>query len=411
MQSRSPPARARQSPGSARVAWLLFGLTLALFIPGVALAATQSLWEFGLPNLIWALSILAYAATGALILAHRPGNRIGWFLSIGALLISIGLMGVEYATRSVTSDAVWPGHRYAGWTGLVLTLSGLMLLFPATFLHFPDGRLPSEGWRWVRRILALAAGLTLAVMAFAPGVLMLGQLRLVGDTSNPFGLESALLDSLRPFSLPLLFVILAVAFAAPYVRLRRATGVERQQLKWFVYATALVAVAQVAIAVVSALRPGEDAGEVAVNFLTALGFFAVPVAVGIAVLRHRLYDIDLVIRRTLVYGILTLLLAGVYAAGAVLVPVLISSDSDNEVLVAASTLAVVFLFAPLRRRVQELVDRRFFRTKYDAREAVAAFSAEMSQGTEPDELREELEELVVRSLQPASIGVWIKHEP
>lgn len=394
-----------------RLPWVLFGLTLLCFVPGVALAATQHLWDFGVSNLIWALSFLAFGAVGAIVAARRPENPIGWLLSSGALLVAVGMIGVEYATRAFLSEGrSWPASAISAWLGLVLLLIGVTLLLPVTALHFPDGHLPSRRWRWVRRLLAMAVAAYLGVAALAPGPLSLGTLTIAGETQNPFGLDLPPLRTLKSVVLPLLFVTSIVSFAAPYLRLRRAHGIERHQLKWFVYATALAAAGILTMVVQSAGSSARPAGTV-INGLGAVGFVALPVSMGIAVLRYRLYEIDLVINRTLVYGILSLLLGAVYGVGVVLVPLAASLQEGNDLVVAASTLAVAALFSPLRHRVQDFVDRRFYRTRYNAGQTIAAFTTRLRQEVDVDEMGADLVSVVQQTFQPSSIGLLLKASP
>lgn len=393
--------------GARRTPFFLFALTVVFFIPALWLAATQSLWQFGVSNLIWAMSILAFAAVGSVVASRRPDNRIGWLLSTGALLVSAGLLSVEYATRAVVAGE-WPGQETAAWLGMVLFALGVTLLLPATALHFPDGRLPSSGWRRIRTLLATLVTLCLAIPVLAPGSLSLGQWKLAGETQNPVGLPLPVLSGLQPIVVPLFFAIIVVAFTAPYWRMRRARGEERQQLKWFVYATALMAAGLVVSATATALRPGEQAGEVAVNALSALGFLAFPVAIGIAVLKYRLFEIDLVINRTLVYLALSFLLGTVYTAGVVVLPLVAPFGGGNDLVVAASTLLAAALFMPFRSRVQALVDRVFYRARYNATETIADFAARLRQGAEVEELVDDLLTVVQRTLQPATIALSLQ---
>lgn len=252
--------------------------------------------------------------------------------------------------------------------------------------------------------MALVA-VCLAVSALAPGTLSLGLWVIAGETQNPFGLDVPLLRRLQPFVLPLFSAVIVAAFTAPYWRMRRARGEERHQLKWFVYATALMAAGLAVTAAMSAIRPGEQAGEVAVNALSALGFSAFPLAIGIAVLKHRLYEIDLVINRTLVYLLLSFLLGAVYTGGAVLLPLVVSLGGGNDLVVAASTLTAAALFLPLRRRVQTFVDRTFYRARYDVAETIAAFTVRLREDTNVDQLAADLVTVVQDTLQPATVGL------
>jgi hypothetical protein len=251
------PSWRGSSPVLGAIAWTLFGLTVLFFVPALALAATQSFYEFGFANLVTGWSFVAFGAVGALVASRRPKNMIGWLLSAGAVLVAGGLLNIEYAIRSLMAEnGPWPGKGLAAWLGLVLTLLGTTLLLPATVLHFPDGQLPTPNWRWVRRALVAGMATVLAISAFAPGPLSFGRLTVVGNTRNPVALEIPLLQDLQPIVFPLIATVVVVAFATPYLRLRRAQGAERQQLKWFVYASVLMAASVVAAAISGLVNTG-----------------------------------------------------------------------------------------------------------------------------------------------------------
>jgi hypothetical protein len=391
----------------------MFGLTVVFFVPAVILAATQSLFEFKLSNLLFGLSFVAFGAVGAMVASHRPENIIGWFLSAGGVLVAAGLLCVEYAIRAYLAEGfMWPAGDTAAWLGLVLVLTGLTLLLPATALHFPNGQLPSSRWRWVRGLLATGAALCLALTAFAPGSLAVGRLSVVGETRNPFGLEIPLLEVLQPIVVPLFATVFVAAFAAPYLRLRRARGVERQQLKWFVYATVLMAASLVTAAIGGVVRPGQQAADVAINTMSAVGLMALPVAVGIAVMRYRLYEIDLVVNKTIVYVLLTAALVGSYVVLVLVFQRLFGLlVEDNDLAVAASTLAVAALFRPARGHIQGLVDRRFYRQRYDAHKTVEDFATHALHEVDVSVLTNDLTETIRRVLQPSHLSLWLSGRP
>lgn len=412
MEARIPERRG-SSPTPTRIAWTMFGLTLVFFVPAVALAATQSLFDFKLSNLLFGLSFVAFGAVGAMVVSHRPENIIGWLLSAGALLVAAGLLCVEYAIRAYLAEGFsWPAGDTAAWLGLVLAIAGVTLLLPATALHFPNGRLPSRRWRGVRGLLAAGAALVLAITAFAPGSLALGRLSVVGETRNPFGLEIPLLELLQPIVVPLFATVVVAAFAAPYLRLRRARGVERQQLKWFVYATVLMAASLVTAAIGGVVRPGQQVADVAINTLTAVGLMALPVAVGIAVIRYRLYEIDLIVNKTIVYVLLTAALVGSYVLLVLAFQGLFGwLVEENDLAVAASTLAVAALFRPARGRIQGLVDRRFYRQRYDAQKTVEEFATDALHEVDVSVLTNNLTETVRRVLEPSHLSLWLSGRP
>jgi hypothetical protein len=321
-----------------------------------------------------AVLALSFPIVGALIATHRPGNPLGWiFCAVGLFgggLVTFGTMYGEYALR--TAPGTVPGGPLAIWLGQWTWAPGGALLLTFVLLLFPDGHLPSRRWRPV----AWLAGATLAMFTLGSAVHP-EPLFNHPTIANPVGIQAArsLLQVLPPLSQLCLLVVVVGSAASIVVRFRRARGLERQQLKWLAYA---VVVATVALLLASREWAGWAVAEVVA--LVAGGF--IPVAIGIAILRYRLFDIDRLISRTLVYGLLTALLAGVYATGVFVVGRLLDpATGDSALAVAASTLAVAALFQPLRRRIQRLVDRRFNRSRYDAARTVEAFSGRLREGS------------------------------
>jgi hypothetical protein len=268
-------------------------------------------------------------------------------------------------------------------------------------LLFPNGRLP--GWRWRPVAWFLVAYLAFFTLAswLSP---IWNELRLA-DLKKPIGLEGALPGMLSEaiyLSLPLPILLSGAAVVS---RFRRSAGEERQQLKWFTYAVSVMVV------VFSAWLSLAVLGLVEASALTfALPMFGLPVAVGIAILRHRLYDIDVIINRTLVYGTLTALLALFYFGSVVVLQRLLAPliGGNEQIVVVASTLAIAALFQPLRRRIQSIIDRRFYRRKYDAAKTLQAFSARLREETDLTHLSDELITVVQDTLQPASISLWLR---
>ncbi|HEV3398675.1 MAG TPA: hypothetical protein VG693_05240, partial [Actinomycetes bacterium] len=335
--------------------------------------------------------------------ARRPEHPVGWlFVGIG-LAGAVQLVAGNYA-MAARADPALPGGDIAAVAAEELRIAGLGMV-TAVMLLFPTGRLPSPRWRpmaW-----AGAAGLLghLAAEGLTPGR---GE-QLLGY-ENPFGLEgrTGLLRLLGALEGLFLLAVLA-AIGSLVVRFRRARGVERQQLKWFVY-TAVVVVA-VLVAASVALADLMEHGPLG-SILWGATPVALAAAVAVAVLRYRLYEIDRLVNRTLVYGLLTVLLGAVYAAGVFAAGRLLDrADGQSELAVAASTLAVAALFQPARRRVQELVDRRFDRRRYDGARTVAAFSARMRDELDLDTLSSELLAVVDRTVQPSGMSLWLRPVP
>ncbi len=372
------PRRAR------RLAWALLGVTAALLAAGPAIGLTGGEpWsaEFGFIPVA-----LAFAVVGALV-AARTRNRLGWLFLAAAAISAVTVAANAYAARPATAGL--PGAAWVGWAFTVL-LGITGSLFFVTLLLFPDGRPPSPRWRivvWVAAVGGVAEMVTSAVsdVNFSSNFPRLTDpVTVVAPLNEAYNLETSVQ----------VFILLAGAVSL-VVRFRRSGPVERQQLKWFMYAAAVSAPV---IFVVSNL---------VANPLPAFEIFfpLIPAAVGVAILRYRLYDIDRIISRTLAYAIVTALLAGVYAG-----PVLLSTQVlglHTPVAVAVATLAAAALFNPLRKRVQRMVDRRFNRARYDAEVTVAAFAARLKDSVDLDAVRDDLAGVVTRALEPAHVSVWI----
>jgi hypothetical protein len=329
--------------------------------------------------------VAAFATVGALLAWKRSGNPIGWLLSAIGLAYAVGVSSVLLAhfPRTLTL-AVWLGWIFLLGIGLCVFV----------VLLFPTGHLPSRRWRPVA--WAAGAGLAGWVLGstFAPTILsyspsMRNPAGLTGPAGNIFkftGLGGELLIPATGLA-----AVLSLAF-----RYRHATTAERAQLKWLVYAGALV---------VAAALGGAPVANNLQNALLSGAVALVPVAIGIAVLRYRLYDIDRIISRTLAYAIITGLLIGIYA-GLVLLTTQVFRV-HTPVAVAAATLAAAALFNPVRRRVQKAVDRRFNRARYDADQTVAAFAARLKDAVDLDAVRDDLASVVTTALEPAHVSVWM----
>ena len=377
---------------SARTTWTaraLGLLALGLMMSGWAMAGVS---DAGSDVFITALAI-GFSAVGAMIASHHPRNAIGWlFLGVG-VSTGLGTLASSYAETHGTSQ--WLGEA-AAWYG---TLSWMpFILIPCTFvlLLFPDGRLLSPRWRWV----AWSAGAGLAGVFVTTGVAP-GPLEDYPWLDNPYGIDSPLLSPLTGIAVSLLVIGVVGSSASLLVRFRRARGERRQQIKWLALAGA-VAVVTVIVATIGS----DELWDTAVtNVACMLGVLCVPVAAGIAILRHRLYDIDVVINRTLVYGALTATLGGAYL---VLVLLIGLAVGQSGLAIAASTLAVAALFQPARARIQAAVDRRFFRRRYDAAQTLEAFGGRLRDELDLEALGADLRGVVSESVQPAHVSLWLR---
>jgi hypothetical protein len=347
----------------------------------------------------WSFTAAAapFAAVGALIVVHRPGNRLGGLLLVGALAIGVEKLAQELVQYGVRHPGAVPGLEWIGWVSNWAWVPAILMIVLLPVL-FPDGQPLSPRWRPLVWAILAGALVSLVGSALVPGIVDAPSLR------NPLGLSGAAGARLEEV-LPKLFVglpaVAVAGVASLIVRFRRARGVERQQLKWLTYAGGVLMIALVV--------PDSWLGGWAAT-LAQLAMWAIPAAIGVAILRYRLYDIDRLINRTLVYGLLTVLLAGVYA-GAVLVLGQVFGGLGDEPpswAVAGATLAVAALFQPARRRIQAVVDRRFNRRKYNAAKTVEAFSTRLRDELDLDTVAVELLAVVDQTMQPTQASLWLR---
>src|ERR687890_767152 len=385
------------------LAWTMWALSMALTV--------LSLWLLVLglsrPNVpvypYWAegtLLAVSYSTVGAVVASRRPGNPVGW------VLCSIGLswgayhFSSEYVTYALlAASGSLPAAKAAAWIASCLWVPGLGLIVFLALL-FPSGQLPSPRWRpfaWLS-VLVVAVGTIMA--AFSPGA------RFGLSVRNPLGIES--LPNIYEQLQALMFALIFVASVSLLVRLHHARGVERQQIKWVAYAGALAASASLptyTIFEAMDVRWLDMVGHVP----ALIGILGVPTAVGIAILRYRLYEIDILINRTLVYGSLTALLVALYFGGIVLSQrfFVFLTGERATLAVVASTLLIAALFNPLRWRIQDFIDRRFYRSKYDAAKTLEAFSTRLREETDLHRLSEDLIGVIKETMQPAHVSVWL----
>jgi len=360
---------------------------------------------------LWRVDFLVPVASaallGALVASRQPRNPVGWFVLGHAFCFSLGEFGRQYAIFGVFTEAgSLPFARAMIWPTYWIWYPGLILMISLLPLYFPNGRLVSRGWRWVTRFVVVFG-------ACATGLAMVRSDDIEAKgLPNPLGLES-LSDVAR--TLPRLLDILmsagwlllgSVAVASLIVRLRRSRVEERKQLEWFLYAVVLVLL----VNTIGQLFSTELLPSVVREVLFVLTLEGLWVVIGIAILRYRLFGIDLLINRTLVYGTLTASLVALYFAAIVVMQMLFDllSGQQSTLAVVASTLLIAALFNPLRRRIQLFMDRRFYRKKYDARQTLEAFSARLRDETNLDALSSDLVRMVGDTLQPAHVSLWLR---
>jgi DNA-binding SARP family transcriptional activator len=359
-----------------------------------------------LDALFWALSVI-YVTVGTLIAARRPENPIGWiFFGTGLIGISFGIFAQNYAVYALmVRGGALPGWTFMAWVSDWTSLPLFVLATVLLLLLFPAGRLQSRWWRIVVWMVIVGSLMVAFGDALAPR-----PLDSLETVDNPVGIGGVAGDLAVAMDKIGIYISLASVFLAAaslIIRLVRARGKERQQLKWFAFAAAMLIGGFLA-----AFLPPFSARINEIGWsLGFLGFFF-PVAVGIAILRYHLYDIDIIINRTLVYGSLTATLVAIYFGGVATSQVIIRSltGQAEQLVVVASTLVIAALFNPLRRRIQAFIDRRFYRSKYDARKTLEEFSVKLRDETDLEALNYELMGVVRETMQPSHVSLWLRSE-
>ncbi|MDQ4128863.1 MAG: hypothetical protein M3151_13105 [Actinomycetota bacterium] len=411
---------------AAWLAWSLAALSIVMFVASIAFfvltraaqaeAPSSLVTSRSIIDLLVSVPFLAFPLVGALIASRRPRNPIGWIcLAVGLLWMLLGLFDFYGVYGLAKPDTVpFPVVIYALVQWLWLPTVGLFAVY--LLLLFPDGRLPSRRWR----PLAWFSGLVIALLA-VDSVLAPGELTDLEGVRNPFGLEGAswLVDA--EIVLLLLFVACILASAASLVlRYRHSGGEVRQQIKWMALAGSVVGLLLSTvlglIIVAEVIRGSGDITPLWLQgllFVMLLSFAGVPVAIGFAVLKYRLYEIDIIINRALVYVSLTATSVALYLGGVVLLQRLfvLLTGQRSTLAVVASTLLIAALFNPLRRRIQSFVDRRFYRRKYDAVRTLEAFNARLRDETELETLSSDVVGVVRETMQPAHVSLWLRSDP
>jgi len=411
---------------AAWLAWSLAGLYVALFIAGVALGflslpagAAQSSGTAG--DLLLFVPFTAFPVVGALIASRRPRNPIGWICLADGLMWMLIILSEEYRVYGLARPGSVPfpvtinALIYAWLWVPTVGLLGVYLV-----LLFPDGRLPSRRWSPMAWFSGAVIS-SLSVIVF----LTPGPLEGLGGARNPFGVEGVpWLVAAGWIVLPLLPLCMLVSAVSLVLRFRRSAGEVREQIKWIAFAASLMGSLYLTIMsagainwLISAPETPSDLGTetlwgALLENAMLLSFAGVPVAIGFAVLKYRLYDINLLINRALVYGALTVMLVGIYLGAVISLQyafrALTGQEQQSQLAVVASTLVIAALFNPLRRRVQAFVDRRFYRKKYDARKTLEEFSARLRDETDVGALSDELVEVVRDTVQPAHVSLWLR---
>jgi hypothetical protein len=373
---------------------LAWGVTAASLVGAYLLAASHggAVWWV----LVWALPTLGCASVGVLLCVRVPRNPISWLVLVLGVSQAVAYLGDAYSAAALKL----PGAAEAAAAASLIEGLPPFVFVPALLLLFPDGRLPSRGWRPVAVFAVAASSVGLMATLVASGSLGLNS---SPPRDNPLGVGGRV-GSLMGFVGFACFLVLAVVIVAAAVslvrRFRRATGDLREQLKWFACGAALLGLAA------AGSVPLSSVSNVASTLTWVVAATFTEGAVGVAVLRYRLYEVDRLLSRTLSYALLTAMLAGVFVAIVTLTTRVLPFSSP--VAVATSTLAAAALFNPLRRRVQRLVDRRFNRARYDAERTVAAFTMRLQDAVDLITVHDELLRTVARAVEPSGASLWIR---
>jgi hypothetical protein len=393
------PARPRRWPGV--VAWTLWALAMVVCLV-IGLWLDRLLRQAGRPDLVqWdarpGVAVVTTATVGAVLASRRPQHPVGWLLLAQTVsLLAIGAAAQYLARGLLGRPEPLPATRHVALYYPASAGGGLILL-GFVLLLTPTGKLPSPRWRWWARVMVAVPVMLLLVVTLAPGPVDPYR-QVLGSPFGFHGLGGVLLV-INQLALAFTTLTLVVGAWSLVIRFRRARGVERQQLRWVAVGAALLVPA--ALVVLAGLALGASD---AVTWALSAWLAGLPLAIGAAVLRYRLYDLDRIVSRTLAYGLLTLLLGGGYAGVVLGLGQLLGRDTP--LVVAGATLAVAALFQPARRRVQQAVDRRFNRRRYDAVQTIQAFSARLRDEIDLDTLSAELLAVVDQTMQPTQ--AWLR---
>jgi hypothetical protein len=375
-----------------RPARLLAPVAAALLIGGVAIGGADMLLNF-----LW-LQGLAFSAVGWVVCSRRPESRIGPLFAVAGGFQAASVFTSEYSA-AVAGGRELPASTLVAWVDSWVYMPALVIFFLFLPLLFPTGTVPARAWRPV-----FVGGLVVGAAVVVAPMLRPGPLDSSLAVTNPIGIGSrSFWEGIDGLGMLLVFAGSGLAVASLIARFRRSRGQERLQLKWYVYGAALLPVAFLSFIVFDTIL--EEEGWERVIAIPA--YLAPPITAGIAILRYRLFEIDRIVNRTLVYGSLTVALAAVYYGGAVLAQTLLGDlVRGSRFTVAASTLVAVGLFRPLRAGIQGAIDRRFNRHKYDAERVVERFSDRLRQEVDIENLTRELASAVDQSMAPAHISLW-----
>jgi hypothetical protein len=402
------------------LSWLLLLLGLAAASAAFALQLQGCQLPADVPSgeqlpIALVLAGLAFAGIGCLLTARRPENRIGWLIAWLGVALPLAYLPNNYVVCAVGGALALPRPDLVAWFDPYLGILAIVPLFVLLPAWFPDGKFMTRRWAWL--FWALLAAILLFNLG---GSLVPGRLNshLSGEMpfQNPFGVPWAFLEQIQPVliaGLPLGIIVAVLVAIIEFVRrFRQATGDTRQQFKWFaLFLSTVVVVHILGFEVVGLLFYPALLKHWSYQVILALSAGGFPVVIGLAIFKYRLYDIDLIIRRTLSYGVLTGLLAVTYFGGVAILQATLGAltgEARTPLVTVITTLVIAALFNPLRRRVQDFIDRRFYRRKYSAEQTLARFAATVRDEVDVDQLKEALVGVVEETMQPAHLSLWLK---
>jgi hypothetical protein len=395
--------------------WSLLGVIILLALVQVALFRGTDDAQQGLlvlaAHTVYSLVPVAFVGVGGLIVSRQPRNVIGWLALALAILLTldsyVGLFLANFDNPPLDPSLAF--YLAAWYTGVGWNLNPVTIFFIVLF--FPTGRTLTPRWRWVAAFGLVVVIYTVTISTFGRGWESYGADWFLANPlfllpqATLFDTEILLVELPQPF-LPVVFAILCAS--SLILRYRRAGIVERKQIKWLLYASGLF-VLIMPLSGVGYLLELEHSGTDLTNLLFTLGVLSFPLAIGVAILRYNLFDIDLIIRKTLIYTVLTIILALVYFGAIILLQSIFEAVSGEQsaISIVISTLVIAALFAPLRRRIQDFIDRRFYRRKYDAEKTMAAFSQFVRDETDMGALTAELLRVTEETMQPEQATLWL----